>query len=120
MPPGQEITSMIANAVGANKASPEALTDLVNRFEYTRNAVGNALKKPDLTHDDVLQIAADAVKAKVIPASEVGEILGTVTSDPTKLRADMDHRYMVAMHALVHLHGEQAKRSATAQPEGQP
>ena len=112
--PGQAMSSAIGKAIGAGKLSDNALAEQFNRLDYMRNAIGSALQKPNLSHDDAVKIVAEAVRDKVVPASEAGEILSGVTSDPTKLRAELQQRHLVAVHGLVHLAGEKNQRDTMA------
>ena len=89
VPPGQKRSTVVVKVIGADKMQDDALAKQISRFEWVRNALGAALKRPGLTHDDMVQIVADGVRDKAFPASEAGEILSGMTTDPAKLKDEI-------------------------------
>ncbi len=116
--PGQEVSTVIGKATGADKMTDADLSKGFDRTEYIRNALsGMTRQATPPTHDDVLNAVAKGVKDGVFPAAEAGQIMGGITPDPAKLGAELDHRHVFAVHQLVHFAGEMQKRAA-AKSEG--
>lgn len=110
--PGQETSTAIGNAIALHKLSDADLKKWGDRFEYMRGTLGNLARKPDLTHADAVAAAAQAVSDKALPSAELQDTLRTFPTDPAKLRQDMADKHKMAIHMLVHVAGEQAKRGA--------
>ena len=70
------------------------------------------MQSKTLDHGDVAHVLADAMKNGKVPASEAPEILGSLPTDPTKLRAEMERRHQIGLHMAVQLAGEQQRRAA--------
>ena len=110
-PAGQRLSAIVESHLKPRELSPTDIAARIRRVEFVRNALGSLLKKPKITHADCVDLVQAAIKAGAVPDTEAGEILGSITNDPTKLRAEMEHRYKIALHVLVLLHGEQQTRA---------
>ena len=111
VPPGQERHMAVGKELAVGKMSDADLKQRFARYEWVRNALGQALQKPGLTHDDMVQIVADGVREKALPAEHAAIILGSLPTAPADLRNAIQQRQLVATHGLVHMTAEQQHRA---------
>ena len=111
VPPGQERHAAVSKALALGSLSDAALAKQAARFEWVRNALGNAKDKPDLSHDDIVDLVARGAKDGAVPAAEAAKILGGYPTDPAKLREAVQQRHLIAIHGQIAAAGEQQRRA---------
>ena len=108
--PGQAVHSAVTKAMAPRYMSDDVLDRQLRRFLYIQNALRILLQQGIITHEHAVDLVRNAVADKAIPATEAGEILGSLTDDPSKLRAEFDHRHRISIHGAIALSGEKQKR----------
>lgn len=112
--PGQEKSNQALRTIAPSQIPDADLANRVARSTFVQNAARGLLAKKDLSHADVVDVVANAIKGGLLPTDEASHVLASFPTDPAKLRPALENLHINSLHAAIHLAGEQQKRGPAA------
>ena len=113
---GQQIQNAAQQAAVAATAnmSDDEIAQHAAQLEYAWHGLGNMLRAPKITHENMVDFVQGAIKAGIIPAAAARQALAKIPDDEAGLRKEVEHRLSVATHGLIAIAGIQGNRAALA------